>query len=82
MLIGACFLNEQLPAAQVSMDVAASTSNVRLAAKILGFFAWRCTARGYRLLSMQSQIVAAISGPPRLLIARKPVGDVTLISVR
>ncbi len=32
--------------------------------------------------SMQSQITAAISGPPKRLMMRMPVGDVTLISVR
>jgi hypothetical protein len=32
--------------------------------------------------SMQSQITAAMSGPPNRLMMRMPVGDVTLISVR
>jgi hypothetical protein len=32
--------------------------------------------------SMRSQIIAAMSGPPRRLMARMPVGEVTLISVR
>ncbi len=31
---------------------------------------------------MQSQIAAAMSGPPSRLMARMPVGEVTLISVR
>ncbi len=35
-----------------------------------------------RLASMQSQITAAMSGPPNRLMMRMPVGDVTLISVR
>ena len=35
-----------------------------------------------RLLSIWSQTIAATSGPPRFLIARIPVGEVTLISVR
>ncbi len=34
-----------------------------------------------RLASIRSQIIAATSGPPRFLIARMPVGEVTLISV-
>jgi hypothetical protein len=34
------------------------------------------------LASMQSQITAAMSGPPNRLMMRMPVGDVTLISVR
>ena len=35
-----------------------------------------------RFASITSQIIAATSGPPRFLIARMPVGEVTLISVR
>jgi hypothetical protein len=35
-----------------------------------------------RFASMASQIFAAISGPPSRAMARMPVGDVTLISVR
>ena len=35
-----------------------------------------------RLASIASQIATARSGPPRRLIARMPVGEVTLISVR
>jgi hypothetical protein len=35
-----------------------------------------------RLASILSQIIAAISAPPNFLIARMPVGEVTLISVR
>src|SRR6185437_12418257 len=35
-----------------------------------------------RFASILSQISAAPSGPPRFLIERKPVGEVTLISVR
>src|SRR5689334_11758897 len=35
-----------------------------------------------RFASILSQISAATSGPPRVLIARIPVGEVTLISVR
>ena len=35
-----------------------------------------------RFVSITSQILAAISGPPRPAIARIPVGEVTLISVR
>jgi hypothetical protein len=40
--------------------------------------------RAYRpsFASMQSQIMAAMSGPPSRLMARMPVGEVTLISVR
>jgi len=34
------------------------------------------------LASIASQIVTARSGPPTFLIARMPVGEVTLISVR
>ena len=41
---------------------------------------------GYRafgcIFSILSQISAAMSGPPKFLIARMPVGEVTLISVR
>lgn len=35
-----------------------------------------------RRFSMASQIITAISGPPKRLISRMPVGEVTLISVR
>ena len=35
-----------------------------------------------RFASILSQIMAAISAPPSLAIARMPVGEVTLISVR
>src|SRR6185437_12822604 len=44
-----------------------------------GKFHWHW--RYCRFLSILSQISFAISGPPRFLIARMPVGDVTLISV-
>ena len=36
----------------------------------------------FRFASILSQISAATSGPPRFLMARMPVGEVTLISVR
>ena len=35
-----------------------------------------------RFFSITSQIIAATSGPPSRAMARMPVGDVTLISVR
>ena len=35
-----------------------------------------------RLFSITSQISAAMSGPPKRLTSRMPVGEVTLISVR
>jgi hypothetical protein len=36
----------------------------------------------FRRFSMASQIIGAMSGPPKRLISRMPVGEVTLISVR
>ena len=45
---------------------------------------WRVSSASLqrpRFFSISSQISAATSGPPRFLIARMPVGEVTLISV-
>ena len=50
-----------------------------------GVFASLAPARTYRpatFRSTASQIPAARSGPPSRLMARSPVGEVTLISVR
>jgi hypothetical protein len=72
----------RISAEQACFEIEELTEEIREAN--LAFTRRTMARRPYRtrFASMQSQIIAAMSGPPSRLMARMPVGDVTLISVR
>jgi len=72
----------RIDAEQACFDIEELAEEIREAN--LAFMRLATARRGYpaSFASMRSQIMAAMSGPPKCLMARMPVGEVTLISVR